>query len=192
MRKITRVALVAFAAATALSARTLAVLWFAWDPLLPAALWLARMEWFDVALLVLLAICALGVIALLVAALAAPGTRGHLVIEHDGGRISIAKGAVRSVTERTIESHRGLMCKSARIKVRGRRNPAISVRAKVNPGNHVNLAALGATLQREVATNVSALAGYPAEDVEITFTAKTEASTPLIAKQSAMSPAAGA
>lgn len=176
MRKTTRAAMIVFALATCVSTGLLATLWFAWDPLLPFAVWLARMGWFDVTLLVLLAITAVGVVAMLIAAVAAPGRGSQLSLEQEGGRVSITKDAISSTAARTIEGHRGMTCKSAQVTIRGRRNPRILIRAKVDPASNVGLAALGTAMQREVAENVSAFAGYPVESVDVTFTGTSDAS----------------
>ncbi|WP_165048668.1 MULTISPECIES: alkaline shock response membrane anchor protein AmaP [unclassified Adlercreutzia] len=176
MRKITRAAMIVFALATCVGTGLLATLWFSWDPLLPFAIWLARMGWFDAALLVLLSVTALGVAAMLVAAIAAPGRGAQLSLEQEGGHVAITKEAISSTATRTIESHRGMTCKSTRVDIRGRRNPRIRIRAKVDPSSNVGLTTLGTAMQREVAESVGALAGYPVESVDITFTSTSGAS----------------
>lgn len=164
------------AVAAILSVGVLSILWFAWDPLLPFAIWLASMSWFDVALLVLLAITALGVATALVAAIVAPSKRSHLTLEQDGGHVEITKDAMRSTATRIIEARRGMTCKRVNVSIRGRRNPRIAIRAKVDPSTNANLAELGLAMQREVAEGLRTFAGYPTERVDIAFTSTTNSS----------------
>lgn len=176
MGKLTRTAIILSAVAAILSVGVLSVIWFAWDPLLPFAIWLASMSWFDVALLVLLAITALGVATALVAAIVAPSKRSHLTLEQDGGHVEITKDAIRSTATRIIEARHGMTCKRVGVSIRGRRNPRIAIRAKVDPSTNANLAELGLAMQREVAEGICTFAGYPTERVDIAFTSTTSAS----------------
>lgn len=175
MGKLTRISMVVFALATCVSLGMLATLWFAWDPLLPFAVWLARMGWFDAVLLVLLAIVALGVIALIIAAIAAPGSGSRLILERKGGRVEVTKDAIRSTAKRTIERHHGMSCKHVGVSIKGRKNPRINISAKVDPTTNANLAVIGSAMQREVAETLSALTGHPTESVNITFASTSDA-----------------
>lgn len=174
MRKITRIGLVAFALATVATLGLFATLWFAWGPLFPFSVWLMSMDWFNVALLVALGIIAAGAIAMIVAAIAAPGKGGSIALERKGGTVAITKDAIRSTTKRTIERYRGLSCKRTRVSIRGGHDPRISIHANVNAGGNANLAALGARLQHEIATNVSSFTGCPVKHVDITFSGGAE------------------
>ncbi|WP_165045363.1 alkaline shock response membrane anchor protein AmaP [Adlercreutzia sp. ZJ138] len=177
MRKITRIGLVAFALATVTTLGLFATLWFAWGPLFPFSVWLMGMDWFNVALLVMLGIIAAGAIAMIIAAIAAPGKDGSIAIERKGGTVSITKDAIRSSTKHTVERFRGLTCKRTRVSIRGGHDPRISIHANVNAGNNANLAVLGARLQHEIAANVSFFTGCPVKHVDITFTGGAEMAT---------------
>lgn len=169
MGKPMRIALVLFAVAAALSLGLLATLWFAWDPLLPAALALASASWFDAALLGLLAVTAAGVVAALVVAIVTPGTRAGLSLAHDGGKVTIAKDAIRSTATQVIEHHGNLTCKRVSVRILGRRDPHIRIKARVDPADSENLSLLGTRLQDEVASRVESLTGRPVKTVDISF-----------------------
>lgn len=175
MGKLMRASMVLFALAAALSLGALATLWFAWDPLLPLVAWVARMGWFNAALLALLAITAAGIVALLVTAVAMPGRRAGLVLAQESGRVTITKDALRSTVAQVIESHDALSCKRAQVRITGRRDPRIRIKAKVDPATSANLSTLGLALQHEVAERVGAFAGYPVQTVDITFAKGTGA-----------------
>ncbi len=175
MRTLMRVAVAVFAIAALLGTGVLATLWFAWEPLLPFALWLASMSWFDVALLVTLCITAIGLVALIVAAIALPARHSAFALERDGGSVAISKEAIRSTATRSIESHHGLSCTGLKVAIKGNRDPRIRIRAEVDPGQHVNLTTLGQMLQSDVAASVSQLANYPVERVDVVFSRTTSA-----------------
>ncbi|WP_165253005.1 alkaline shock response membrane anchor protein AmaP [Adlercreutzia sp. ZJ304] len=169
MRKFTRFCLVIFIIAAILGIGVLAVLWFSWEPLLPLASWLAGMSWFNIALLVVLGIVAIGLIALLICALATPGKGSKLLLRREDGTVSITKEAIRSTAKYVLESHSGIETKDLKVSIHGKHNPRISISANIEPKANLNLASLGETLQQEIISSVSTLTGYPVEKVDITF-----------------------
>ncbi len=175
MNMVTRLGIVVFVIAAVLGIGVLAVLWFSWEPLLPMAYWLVGMDWFNVALLVVLGIVALGLVVLLIYALAAKHKGSELSLRHNDGTVTITKEAIRSTAERTLARNRGIKVNDLKIGIHGKRNPDISVKADVEPGSNADLASLGESLMSEVASSISLLTGYPVKRVDITFAGKTKA-----------------
>lgn len=171
MGKLTRFGLVVFVIATILGTGMLTVLWFAWEPLLPMATWLVGMDWFNVALLVILGIIAVGLIVLLISAIATPGKESGLSLEREEGTVSITKDAIHSTAEHALESQ-NIKVDDLKVEVRGKRNPKISIRTKVEPGANANLTDLGQAIQQDIAYSVNTLTGYPVENVDVTFAGK--------------------
>lgn len=169
MGAIKRIALIVFALATVLGVGYLAILWFAWGPVMPAAQWLAGQQWFFIVEAVLLGIVLVGTIAMLVWAIAAPGTSSRLLIERADGEVDISKDAIVSTARNTIEAHRGLTAKDIRMKIVGKGDPKLRLRIKVDPGRNGMLEQLGGTLTDEVAASVNALTGHPLDKLRITF-----------------------
>lgn len=172
---ITRLGIVVFVIAAVLGIGVLTVLWFSWEPLLPAAYWLVSMDWFNIALLVVLGIVAVGLIVLFIYALAAKHKGSELSLKRDDGTVTITKEAMRSTAQRALSSNRNLKVDDLKIGIRGKHNPDISVKASVEPGSNTNLALLGESLQNEVSSSISNLTGYPVKKVDITFEGKTNA-----------------
>lgn len=177
MNMITRLGIMVFVIAAVLGIGVLATLWFSWEPLLPAAYWLASMNWFDIALLVVLSITALGLAALLIYAIAAKHKGSALSLKSDDGTVTITKEAIRSTAEHTLKNNHNLKVDDLKIGIRGKRNPDISIKANVEPGSRSNLTSLGASLQSDVASSISSLTGYPVKAVDITFAGKTKATS---------------
>lgn len=169
MGAIKRSALLVFAAATILGVGFLAILWFAWDPVMPAAGWLASQPWFFVVEAVLLGIVLVGALVALVWALAAPRTSSRLLVKRGDGEIDIAREAIVSTARKTVESHRGLVAKDVRMKIVGKRDPKLRLRIKVDPGRSGMLEQLGSTLTGEVTASVNALTGHPLDRLRISF-----------------------
>ena len=170
MGAMKRIALLVFAVATVLGVGYLAILWFAWPPVMPAATWLASQAWFFVVEAVLLGIVLVGTVVFLVWAIAAPGTSSRLRIEQNDGEIDISRDAIVSTARKAIESHRGLTAKDVRMKIVGKRDPKLRLRIKVDPGRHGMLEPLGSTLADEVTASVTSLTGYPIDKLRISFT----------------------
>ncbi len=182
MNMVTRLGIVVFVIATMLGTGVLTVLWFTWEPLLPTAYWLIGMDWFNTALLVILGIVAVGLIVLLVYAIAARRKGSELSLKRSDGTVTITKEAMRSTAQRALTSNHNLKVDDLKVGIRGKRNPDISVKANVEPGSNANLASLGESLQNDVASSISTLTGYPVKNVDITFAGKTKApSTKVIA-----------
>lgn len=173
MNKLTRFCLIVFVLAAVAATGVLTILWFSWEPMLPIAVWLAEMEWFDIALIVALSIAAAGLAIVLIYAIAAPGKASKLSIVRDDGTVSITKDAIRSAAEHALDAHGSLKTKDLKVGIHGKRDPRISIDAKVEPGANGNLAALGESLQREVSASISTLTGRPVESVDISFVGKT-------------------
>lgn len=175
MNMITRLGIILFVIAAILGIGVLAVLWFSWEPLIPTALWLVSMSWFNTVLLIVLGIVAVGLVVLLIYAIAAKHKGSELSLKRGDGTVTITKEAMRSTAERTLASDRNIKVDDLKVNIRGKHNPDISVKANVEPGSNANLASLGESLQNDVASSVSALTGYPVKNVDITFTGKTRA-----------------
>lgn len=169
MNKLTRFCLIVFVLAAVAAMGVLTILWFSWEPMLPMALQLAEMGWFDIALLVALGIAAAGLAVIFIYALAAPGKASKLSLVRDGGTISITKDAISSTAEHAVAAHGGLRTKDMKVKIQGKRDPRIWIDAKIEPGAYGNLAALGGAIQREVSASVGALTGQPVKSVDISF-----------------------
>lgn len=164
-----RLAFFVYAFATILGVGYLALLWFSWEPLMPAAGWLAGQQWFFVFEAVLLGIVLAGTLVVLVRAIAAPPTASRLRIERDAGTVDIARDAIVSTARDAVKSHRGLAVKDVHVKIVGKRDPRVRLRMKVDPGRSGMLEQLGSRLTEEVAASVNALTGHPLDSLRISF-----------------------
>lgn len=170
MGKVKRLCLVVVSVAGFVSFGFYAVLWFDFEPLLPAAFWLARQAWFGIALPIALGITAAGLAVALVYALAAPGSRSRLVDNREQGCVVIDRKALAATAKRTIERRRELEAISVTVHIAGTGAKArLRIKAKVDPGTATGLATLGANLQRDVADAVETLSGHAVTSVRIHF-----------------------
>lgn len=151
----------------------LATLWFAWEPLMPYAVWLMMQPWFGILEAVLLAITAIGLFTLLVYSIAATGTKGQLHSTQENGTITITRKALETTTRHAIENHHGLHAETIKVSIRGKRNARIRIKAKIDSGARGNLYELGNTLQNEIVNAVEGFSGHLVEEVNVTFTGES-------------------
>lgn len=185
MGKLRRTGMILFVIAAVLGVGVLAALWFAWEPLLPALAWLMAMRWFYVVEAVLLAITAAGLAVILISAIAAPGKHSQLSVAHENGSVAITQNAIQSTVKHVIGGHHGLTPDGVHVDIKGKANPRVSIRAKVDPGRNANLEKLGTTLQKEIGASVEAFTGHPVEEVHVTFTGSADAVTPQFTREAA-------
>lgn len=183
MGRIKRFSMIAFVVAAVLGVGVLAVSWFAWEPLLPAVSWLGDMSWFFIAETVVLGITALGLLIILLCALSAPGKSSQLELKRDHGSIAITQNAIQSTVKHVIESHSDLTVKQVKVRITHKRNPRMSVHARVDPGRNAELGELGAKLQDEIGATLEAFAGHPVETIHITFAGDADVVTPAFTKK---------
>lgn len=178
MGRLKRFGMIAFVVAAVLSVGVLAALWFAWEPLFPAISWLVGMPWFFAVEAVLLGITALGLLVILLRALAAPGRSSQLELKRDHGSIAITQNAIQSTVKHVIDGHSDLKVHQVKVGITHKHNPRMSVHAKIDPGRNAELGELGAKLQDEIGATLEAFTGYPVESVRITFTGNADVVTP--------------
>lgn len=181
-----RIGMILFSVIALLGVGILAVLWFAWPPLMPAAELLASQSWFFVAETVLLGITAAGLVGMIVFALAAPRKSKQLIVERDHGGVRLSQAAIASTVRKSVEAHRGLTVKKVSAKVVGRANPHMRIRVKIEPGMNTDLGELGSRLQSEIAVAVEHLSSCPVRIVHIVFlepSAHSSKTTPSSAKE---------
>ena len=183
MGKFKRFCMIVFVVATLLGVGILAALWFAWEPLFPAIAWLMGMPWFFIVEAVLLGITAIGLIAILVSAIATPGKNSQLEIERDNGSIAITQNAIQSTVKHVVDSHHGLSTDHVKVDITNKHNPRMAIHAKIDPGRNAELGQLGAKLQDEIAATLEAFSGYPVDSVRITFTGDADVVTPAFTQQ---------
>lgn len=159
----------AYGAVALLGVGTLAVLWFGWEPLLPAVAWLMGMDWFYVVEAVLLGIVGAGALAALVMAIVAPSRRRQLTVQRENGEVAVSRGALQSTVRNVVEAHSEFSLEKAQVNVQGKHNPRIFVHAKVKPDKIGDLGATGLRLQNEIGSTLEAFTGYPVESVDVTF-----------------------
>ena len=177
MGKFQRAITIAFALAALLGTSTLAAAWFAWEPTLPLVTWAASMPWFFAAETILLGITAVGLAVILIRAVTAPAKKSQLTLKRENGTISFTQNAVQSTVKHVVESYQGLTVSSVRAEIKGARNPQVSVLAKIDPGRNAELGSLGAQLQTEIASTLSAFTGYPTKSVDIIFVGNADVVT---------------
>lgn len=175
--------MIVFVVAAVLGVGVLAALWFAWEPLFPAIAWLVSMDWFFVVEAVLLGITAVGLLAVLIRALTAPGKKSQLMLERGNGSIAITQNAIQSTVKHVVEAHHGLVTDGVRVEIASSHDPRMSIHAKIDPGRNAELGQLGAKLQDEIAATLEAFTGYPVESVRITFTGDADVVTPAFTQQ---------
>lgn len=183
MGKFKRFCMIAFVVATVLGVGILAALWFAWEPLFPAIAWLMSMPWFYIVEGILLGITAIGLIAILVSAIATPGKNSQLELERDNGSIAITQNAIQSTVKHVVESHHGLSTDNVKVDITNKHDPRMAIHAKIDPGRNAELGQLGAKLQDEIAATLEAFTGYPVDAVRITFTGDADVVTPAFTQQ---------
>ena len=153
--------MIVFVVAAVLGVGVLAALWFAWEPLFPAIAWLVSMDWFFVVEAVLLGITAVGLLAVLIRALTAPGKKSQLMLERGNGSIAITQNAIQSTVKHVVEAHHGLVTDGVRVEIAGSHDPRMSIHAKIDPGRNAELGQLGAKLQDEIAANARGVHRLP-------------------------------
>lgn len=185
MGKFQRIVTIVFALAALLGTGVLAAAWFAWEPTLPFVTWAASMPWFFAVEAALLGITAVGLIVILMRAVASPAKKSQLTLKRENGTISFTQNAVQSTVKHVVENHRGLTASSVHAEIKGARNPQVSVRVKIDPGRSAELGTLGAQLQTEISSTLSAFTGYPTKSVDIIFTGNADVVTPAFTAKAA-------
>lgn len=183
MGKFKRFCMIVFVVAAVLGVGVLAALWFAWEPLFPAIAWLVSMPWFFVVEAVLLGITALGLLVVLISAIATPGKNSQLELERDNGSIAITQNAIQSTVKHVVESHHGLSTDNVKVDITNKHDPRMAIHAKIDPGRNAELGQLGAKLQDEIAATLEAFTGYPVDSVRITFAGDADIVTPAFTQQ---------
>ena len=183
MGKFKRFCMIVFVVAAVLGIGVLAALWFAWEPLFPAIVWLMAMPWFYVVEAVLLGITAVGLLVVLIRALTAPGKNSQLEIERDNGSIAITQNAIQSTVKHVVEAHHGLSTDNVKVDITNKHDPRMAIHAKIDPGRNAELGELGAKLQNEISSTLEAFTGYPVDSVRITFAGDADVVTPAFTQQ---------
>lgn len=177
MGRFKRFCMIVFVLASVLGVGALVIQSFGWQPMMPAMAWLEEQSWYIVVECVLLGILAVGLLIVLVRALTAPGKTARLTVKHDNGVVSITKDAIESTVKHAIESYPGLGVDDIRVKIVRKRDPRMSITAKVDQGKNANLGDLGARLQHDISYALESFTSRPAESVDVTFIGREKADT---------------
>ena len=166
MSGLKRLCMVVFVLANALALAAFALTWF--GPWTKEASALLNLEPYVIALLVCLAISALGMIVLLCRALFSRRTvRTVEIATVDGGIISVTRDAIAAQASHIVEADG--TCTAARVRVDAKPRGHIRVHVRVLPHETVDVVLKGAELHEELIDGLAAVCGDKVEDVSLEF-----------------------
>jgi len=169
MTALKRIMMIVFVVATVLGVGFLAVYWIAGQAFLPTFELLRNQQWFFILESALLAIVAIGVLAILVRAIVTPSLSSQFVIKKDFGDVEISKSALSSTVHKVVDSHRSLKLEDVKTKIVDKDDPKLRMRVKINPGRNNQLEQLGTQLNSEIATAVQMFTGHPVDELKVKF-----------------------
>lgn len=166
MSGLKRLCMVVFVLANALALAAFALTWF--GPWTKEASALLNLEPYVIAVLVCLAISALGMLVLLCRALFSRRTvRTVEIATVDGGIISVTRDAIAAQASHIVEADG--TCTAARVRVDAKPRGHIRVHVRVLPHETVDVVLKGAELHEELIDGLAAVCGDKVEDVSLEF-----------------------
>lgn len=158
---------VVFFLAFLLSVGSLAADWFSFEPISSVVESCRSQEWFNIILLVLLAISALGVVVVLIGTLAARSKNSYQETSNDLGSVCISKSALQRTVEDVIYAHPELTSLKTSVRIVNRKKPYVDITAKVAPRGLISLATVAPILQKEIKDAVEKLTGNEVRSVVV-------------------------
>ena len=166
MNGLKRLCMVVFALADAFAMAALALTWF--GPWVDEASVLLNLEPYVIALLVCMAISALGLLVILGRAFFARRTvRTVEIATVDGGVISVTRDAIAAQASHIVEADG--TCTAARVRVDAKQRGHVRVHVRVLPHETVDVVLKGAELHEELIDGLAAVCGDKVEDVSLEF-----------------------
>lgn len=166
MNGLKRLCSVVFVLADAFVVTVLALTWF--GPWTKETSALFILEPFVIALMVCMAVSALGLLVILGRALFARRTvRTVEIATVDGGVISVTRDAIAAQASHIVEADG--TCTAARIRVDAKQRGHIRVHVRVLPHETVDVVLKGAELHEELIDGLAAVCGDKVEDVSLEF-----------------------
>ena len=166
MNGLKRLCSVVFVLADAFVVTVLALTWF--GPWTKETSALFILEPFVIALMVCMAVSALGLLVILGRALFARRTvRTVEIATVDGGVISVTRDAIAAQASHIVEADG--TCTAARVRVDAKQRGHIRVHVRVLPHETVDVVLKGAELHEELIDGLAAVCGDKVEDVSLEF-----------------------
>ncbi|MBE5024296.1 alkaline shock response membrane anchor protein AmaP [Olsenella sp. DSM 107455] len=166
MRGLKRLCTVIFVLADLFVLAALFLTWY--GPWTAAASALLYLEPYALAVLICLAVSALGLLVLLVRALfAGRKVRTVEVATVDGGVISVTRDAIAAQASHIVEADG--TCTAARVRVDAKPRGHVRVHVRVLPRRTVDVVLKGAELHAELIDGLAAVCGDTVEDVSLEF-----------------------
>ncbi|MDM8271061.1 alkaline shock response membrane anchor protein AmaP [Thermophilibacter provencensis] len=166
MSGLKRLCMAVFVLANALALAAFALTWF--GPWTTEASALFNLEPYVIAVLVCLAVSALGMLVLLCRALFSRRTvRTVEIATVDGGIISVTRDAIAAQASHIVEADGS--CTAARVRVDAKQRGHVRVHVRVLPHETVDVVVKGAELHEELMDGLAAVCGDKVEDVSLEF-----------------------
>lgn len=126
--------------------------------------------WFFYVAMGLLAIVAIGLVAVLVYALFAPGKSSRVRIKQDKGEVVFPKRSLQMIAEDTVGSYRDLKLSGFKVKQTGSdKDPSLKLKVKVDPRKNVHYQTHENAIKNVIERSVSAYTGLEVKDTDISF-----------------------
>lgn len=169
MGVLKRLLLIVFCLSVVLGVGFLVLLWVFPAGIEGTLIWLSSQMWVTVVELVLLGIVTAGTLVILFWAILTPAASSQLLFKDGSNEVTISKDSLASTVRHSIESHPGVTSERIRLKIKGKKQPKISVRTKVDPGRNADLVALGSAITSSITSAVETMIGYPLDGVRVSF-----------------------
>ena len=165
MSGLKRLCQAVFALVTLAALAALALTWF--GPWTKAASSLFVVQEYVIAVLVCVAVSAVGSVALLVSALVSRKVRTVEIAQVDGGSISVTRDAIAAQAAHIVEADG--TCTAAHVHVDAKPRGHVRVHVKVLPHETVDVVSKGAELHEDLVGGLAAVCGDKVEDVSLEF-----------------------
>lgn len=141
--------------------------WFGIDPIASTLDAVGGETWFNVGLLVLVAIVALGSVLLLLRALFARSKSSYEESSNDFGSVMVSRDTIEQTAEDVVMQHPEVRSLKTKARLVNRKNPYADITARVAPRGVIPFASVAPVIQSEVKTSVEHLTGNRVRKVVI-------------------------
>jgi hypothetical protein len=160
-----RFCLFLFVLATVLSAGALTCAWFSVEPIAPAISAVKGSAWFNIALIVCLAIVAVGLVCILCRILFARRRHSYLETTNDAGPMLVSRSVIEHTVERTVTAFPSVQFINARARLTSSKRHGCIISVRIAPHGLVSLGTVGPALQAAIKSDVEHLLGSEVDKV---------------------------
>ena len=141
--------------------------WFGIDPVASALDAVGGETWFNVVLLALVAIVALGSVLLLLRALCTRSKSSYEESSNEFGSVLVSRDTIEQTAEDVVMQHPEVRSLKTKARLVNRKNPYADITARVAPRGVIPFASVAPVIQSEVKTSVEHLTGNRVRKVVI-------------------------